>query len=56
MAKLSRNRETSIRALKLGPKQAAEVDRNRAIRRSPTMPALERYTGVLYDALDALPF
>jgi cytoplasmic iron level regulating protein YaaA (DUF328/UPF0246 family) len=50
---LSRNREASIRALKLGPKQAAEVDRNRAITTSATMPAIERYTGVLYDALDA---
>jgi cytoplasmic iron level regulating protein YaaA (DUF328/UPF0246 family) len=53
VAALSRNREASIRALKLGPKQAAEVDRNRAIPTAPTMPALERYTGVLYDALDA---
>jgi cytoplasmic iron level regulating protein YaaA (DUF328/UPF0246 family) len=52
VAALSRNREASIRALKLGPKQAAEVDRNRAIAISGTMPALERYTGVLYDALD----
>ncbi len=53
LAALSRNRSRSIEALKLGPKQAAEVDRNRAVRSSPTMPALERYTGVLYDALDA---
>jgi cytoplasmic iron level regulating protein YaaA (DUF328/UPF0246 family) len=51
VATLSRNREASIRALKLGPKQAGEVDRNRAIPTAPTMPALERYTGVLYDAL-----
>lgn len=48
---LSADRETAIRALKLGPKQAGEVDRNRAILTSPTMPALQRYTGVLYDAL-----
>jgi cytoplasmic iron level regulating protein YaaA (DUF328/UPF0246 family) len=53
LAALSRDREASIRALKLGPKQAAEVDRNRAIPTAQTMPALERYTGVLYDALDA---
>ncbi|MFF1877717.1 YaaA family protein [Leifsonia sp. NPDC058230] len=53
VAALSRNREASIRALKLGPKQAGEVDRNRAISKAPTMAALERYTGVLYDALDA---
>ena len=31
---------------------AAAVDADRAVRRSPTMPAIERYTGVLYDALD----
>ncbi len=52
VTELSRDREASIRALKLGPKQHAEVDRNRTMRRSPTMPAVERYTGVLYDALD----
>ena len=40
-------------ALKLGRTQASEVDRNRALTSSPTMPALDRYTGVLYDALDA---
>lgn len=50
---LASDREACIRALKLGPKQAAEVDRNRAILSSPTLPALSRYTGVLYDALDA---
>jgi hypothetical protein len=50
VAELSRDREASIRALKLGPKQHGEVDRNRAIRRSPTMPAIALYTGVLYDA------
>ena len=51
---LSRNRAKSMEALKLGSTQAREVDRNRAIRSSPTMPAIERYTGVLYDALDAV--
>jgi uncharacterized protein len=39
-------------ALGLSPKQDAEVARNAAIFDSPTMPALHRYTGVLYDALD----
>ncbi len=53
VAELSKDREASIRALKLGPKQHAEVDRNRAIRRAPTMPAIALYTGVLYDAFDA---
>jgi cytoplasmic iron level regulating protein YaaA (DUF328/UPF0246 family) len=42
----------STAALGLGPKQRFEIDRNRTIRISPTMPAIERYTGVLYDALD----
>jgi cytoplasmic iron level regulating protein YaaA (DUF328/UPF0246 family) len=32
--------------------QDAEIARNAALRTSPTMPALHRYTGVLYDALD----
>src|SRR5690606_32448646 len=29
-----------------------EVERNRAIRRSPVLPAIERYSGVLFDGLD----
>ena len=43
----------AMRALKLGPRQSAEVERNGALRRSPTMPAIDRYSGVLFDALDA---
>lgn len=39
-------------ALGLSPKQDAKVARNAALWSSPTMPALHRYTGVLYDALD----
>jgi uncharacterized protein len=39
-------------ALGLSPKQDDEIERNAALRKSPTMPALCRYTGVLYDALD----
>ncbi|MDN4614708.1 peroxide stress protein YaaA [Leifsonia sp. F6_8S_P_1B] len=50
---LSEDHDATLRALKLGPKQAGEVERNRAIPSSPTHPALLRYTGVLYDALDA---
>jgi cytoplasmic iron level regulating protein YaaA (DUF328/UPF0246 family) len=41
----------SSAALKLGPTQRFEIERNRTISRSPTMPAIERYTGVLFDAL-----
>jgi cytoplasmic iron level regulating protein YaaA (DUF328/UPF0246 family) len=40
-------------ALKLGASQQFEVTRNRQLRSSPTTSALERYSGVLYDALDA---
>jgi hypothetical protein len=40
-------------ALRLGPTQRAELERNRSITQSPVMAALDRYTGVLYDALDA---
>jgi cytoplasmic iron level regulating protein YaaA (DUF328/UPF0246 family) len=50
---LSADREASIRALKLGRTQHDEVDRNRAIDSSPLLPAVDRYTGVLFDALDA---
>ena len=39
-------------ALGLSAKQDGEIARNAALRTGPTMPALERYTGVLYDALD----
>jgi uncharacterized protein len=39
-------------ALDLSPAQDDAIARNAALRSSPTMPAIERYTGVLYDALD----
>ena len=52
VASLAVDEELAMRALKLGPRQAAEVERNRRLLESPTMPALDRYTGVLYDALD----
>jgi len=41
----------SMKALKLGPQGAPEVERNRQVQTSPVMPALERYSGVVYDAL-----
>ncbi|MET0932795.1 MAG: peroxide stress protein YaaA [Mycetocola sp.] len=50
---LSRDPDATIAALKLGPKQHAEVETNRLLWTSPTLPALDRYTGVLFDALDA---
>ena len=53
LASLSRNKAESLAALKISDKQANEVDRNRAVQKSATMPAIERYTGVLYDGLAA---
>ncbi|MFW0796304.1 peroxide stress protein YaaA [Gordonia sp. CPCC 205515] len=44
--------DASRQALGLGRTQLAEVDRNADLWLSPTRPAIERYTGVLYDALD----
>jgi cytoplasmic iron level regulating protein YaaA (DUF328/UPF0246 family) len=38
--------------LGLSPAKDDEIARNAALRTSPTLPAIERYTGVLYDALD----
>ncbi|UQN15922.1 YaaA family protein [Gulosibacter sp. ACHW.36C] len=41
-------------ALKISPKLAeVELERNRALEDAPRKPAIERYTGVLYDAIDA---
>lgn len=42
----------SLDALGLSERQVDEVRRNSELWDSPTAPALERYTGVLYDALD----
>ncbi|MGK9148707.1 peroxide stress protein YaaA [Plantibacter flavus] len=50
---LAADASATITALKLGPKQHGEIARNRAAATSPTMPVIDRYTGVLYDALDA---
>ncbi len=49
---LASDREASRRALGISASQDAEIDRNAALRTAPTMPAIQRYTGVLYDALD----
>ena len=43
---------TARTALGLTPRQDDEIARNAALWSSPTLPALRRYTGVLYDALD----
>ena len=50
---LSADTDAAVAALKLGPKQRGEVEANRTLWESATLPALDRYTGVLFDALDA---
>lgn len=50
---LSSDEEHAARVLKLGATQRAEVAVNAALRTGPTMAAIDRYTGVLFDALDA---
>ncbi|MGB5151878.1 MAG: peroxide stress protein YaaA [Mycobacterium sp.] len=43
---------TCRRALGLTASQDVEIERNAALATMPTLPAIDRYTGVLYDALD----
>ncbi|HWH97496.1 MAG TPA: peroxide stress protein YaaA, partial [Pseudolysinimonas sp.] len=50
---LSRNLSAAAGMLRLGPSSATEAARNRVVTTSPTMPAIDRYDGVLYDELDA---
>lgn len=50
---LAADEETSLRVLSLSAKQAGDVEHNRTLRSAATMPAADRYTGVLFDALDA---
>ncbi|WP_344730878.1 peroxide stress protein YaaA, partial [Microbacterium oryzae] len=50
---LSADPERAARVLKLGARQLGEIERNAALLGAPTMPAVDRYTGVLFDALDA---
>lgn len=49
--RLSRNRGAAA-ALRLGPTQADELRRNKLVESGPTMPAIERFDGVLYEGLD----
>jgi cytoplasmic iron level regulating protein YaaA (DUF328/UPF0246 family) len=50
---LSADADAARRVLKLSDCQLADVDHNRLLRTAATMAAVDRYTGVLYDALDA---
>ena len=50
---LSDDPEEAMRVLKLSERQRADALANAELRTAPTMPAIDRYTGVLFDALDA---
>ena len=50
---LSRNLGAAAGMLRLGPASATEAARNRVVTTSPTMPAIDRYDGVLFEELDA---
>ncbi|OAN43489.1 YaaA family protein [Microbacterium sp. H83] len=50
---LAADEEAARTVLKLSARQAGDVAHNRMLRTAATMPAVDRYTGVLYDALDA---
>jgi cytoplasmic iron level regulating protein YaaA (DUF328/UPF0246 family) len=52
LVKLADDVPAARTALGLSAKQDDEIARNAELWTSPTRPALERYTGVLYDALD----
>jgi len=50
---LAADEDAARRVLKLSDRQRGDIAHNRALRTAPTMPAVDRYTGVLFDALDA---
>ena len=50
---LSADEDEAARVLKLSVRQRGEIADNAALRTSSTLPAVDRYTGVLFDALDA---
>jgi cytoplasmic iron level regulating protein YaaA (DUF328/UPF0246 family) len=52
LVKLADDVPAARAALGLSAAQDAEIARNAELWTSPTRPAIERYTGVLYDALD----
>jgi cytoplasmic iron level regulating protein YaaA (DUF328/UPF0246 family) len=52
-SELARDLDASAVALKVGAGLRHEVERNRELATSAVMPALDRFTGVLYDALGA---
>lgn len=53
LRRLCRTKRAAMAVLKLGPALAGEIELNRALLTSPVLPALDRFDGVLYDALEA---
>lgn len=52
LVELAADESACSRALGLSASQHAEIERNAALCDAATLPAINRYTGVLYDALD----
>lgn len=52
LRKLSLRKREATKVLKLSAKQMHFLEENTTLLTSPVMPAIERYTGVLYDALN----
>lgn len=50
---LCRDEDEAARVLRLGPRARGELAGNRALASSGVLPAAERYSGVLYEELDA---
>ena len=50
---ICKNPSLASKALKLGPKQLGEIEVNLDLANPKCLPALDRYTGTLYDALKA---
>lgn len=50
---VSKKTPSAMRVLGLGPTQKDELNRNCALATAPVAPAIEIYTGVLYEALNA---
>lgn len=50
---LSASPTAATKVLSLSARQLDEIETNRVLRSGKTMPAIDRYTGVLYDAVEA---
>ena len=51
LVEIGKNPSAAAKALKLGPKQLGELVVNQELTKPRCLPALDRYTGTLYDAL-----